>query len=190
MATTWSQVGITVWWRCGRPVTSNSSTSTLVVTLASEPWTYHTIKGKSRQSLLSVASKFQLCIQEAILINCSHSSYTSTFTIFITSSESLTDYRNKSIPITKEKAKEKPWSRTNWKSYPNGLYILVYDKNETRQDVGSAWLYRITVWACVFMCLCCLRACVGSLSEHWNVCVRAYVNVPTSLVLYSVCRLR
>lgn len=49
MATTWSQVAITVWWRCGRRVTSNSSTSTLVAMLVSEPWTYHTIKGQNKQ---------------------------------------------------------------------------------------------------------------------------------------------
>lgn len=49
MATTWSQVGTTVWWRYGRPVILNSSTSTLGVMLASEPWIYHMIKGKSRK---------------------------------------------------------------------------------------------------------------------------------------------
>lgn len=37
------------WWRCGRPVTSNSYTSTLAVMLVSELWTYRTIKGQSRQ---------------------------------------------------------------------------------------------------------------------------------------------
>lgn len=50
MATTWSQVVITVWWRCGRPVTSNSSTSTLAVMQASGPWTCHMTKGQSSMS--------------------------------------------------------------------------------------------------------------------------------------------
>ncbi|KAL6473268.1 hypothetical protein MHYP_G00194560, partial [Metynnis hypsauchen] len=27
------------WWRCGKPATSSSSTSTQAVTQASEPWT-------------------------------------------------------------------------------------------------------------------------------------------------------
>lgn len=47
-ATTWSQVGTTAWWRCGRPATSNGSTSTRAATPASEPWTSHTTRGPSR----------------------------------------------------------------------------------------------------------------------------------------------
>lgn len=71
MATTWSQVEIMVWWRCGRPVTSNSSTSTLVVMLASEQWTYHTIKGQSRQlcgryRMLTPQSEERMCTQTHI----------------------------------------------------------------------------------------------------------------------------
>lgn len=49
MATTWWQVETTVWWRCGRLVTSNSSTSIQAVMQASEPWTYHMIKGQGKQ---------------------------------------------------------------------------------------------------------------------------------------------
>lgn len=49
MATTWWQVETTVWWRSGRLVTSNSSTSIQAVMQASEPWTYHTIKGQGKQ---------------------------------------------------------------------------------------------------------------------------------------------
>lgn len=61
MATTWSRVEITAWWRCGRPVTSNSSMSTLAVMQASGPWTSHTTKGQSIQCVhvrLEADSKF------------------------------------------------------------------------------------------------------------------------------------
>lgn len=49
MATTSPRVETMVWWRCGRPVTSNRCTSTLAVTLASGLWTCLTTRGQSSQ---------------------------------------------------------------------------------------------------------------------------------------------
>lgn len=46
MDRTWWQEVITGSWRCGRPVTSNSFTSTQAVMQASEPWTSHMTRGK------------------------------------------------------------------------------------------------------------------------------------------------
>lgn len=58
------------------------------------------------------------------------------------------------------------------KSYPNGLYILVYGKNKTVHDVDSAWLYRIILWACVSICfVVSVHVWTCSLNQCMFVCV-------------------